>query len=89
MDQVVGMVEKDVGDGESVVQLAVADEGHRGDNPDALFPEGSAVAGQVVKQRPVLVEQPFAQQRIAAEIHQVPIVDAVGVRQIKVDARSA
>ena len=65
LDEVVGMMEKDVGDGESIGELAVTNEGHRTDDADALLPDGLAIAGQFIQQRAVLVEQPHAQQRIA------------------------
>ena len=85
MDKVVGMMEKDVGDGESIGELAVTDEGHRADDADALLPDGLAIAGQFIQQRAVLVEQPHAQQRIARQVHQVPVVDIPGMIQIEVD----
>ena len=78
------MVEQDVGNGEGIGQLAVPDEGHRADHPDALFPDGFSVAGQFVKQVPVFVQQPFAQQRIAGQVHQIPIVNRGRMCQVKV-----
>ena len=86
MDEVVRVVQEDIGQGKGVLQLSVADEGHGADNADALLPEGFAVTGQVVEQGTVFVQQPFAQQGITAQVHQVPIVDVRCVRQIEVYA---
>ena len=80
------MVEENVGDGEGVVELAVAHKGHCRDHADALLPERPAAAGEVVKERAVLVEEPFAEKGIAAEVHEVPVVDVLRVAYIKVDA---
>ena len=81
-----GVVQEDVGDGEGVRELPVADEGHGADDADALLPEGLAVSREVVEEGAVAVEEPFAEERVAAEVHEVPVVDAVGVIQIEVDA---
>ena len=89
VDEVVWMVEEDVGDGKGVVQLAVADEGHRAHDADALLPDGAAVTCQVVQQRVVLVQQPFAKERVAAEVYQVPIVDEGCVGEVEGDAAGA
>ena len=86
LDQVVRVVQQDVGNGKRVVQLFVADKSHGRNHADALLPKRPTLAGQVVKQRPVFVHQPFAQQGIAAQVHQVPVVDAVRMRQVEVDA---
>ena len=80
------MMEEDVGDGEGVFQLAVPDERHGADDADALLPEVFSVLGQIIKQLPVLVQQPHPQQGIAAQVHQVPVVDAVGVGEVEIDA---
>jgi len=48
VDEVVGVVKEDVGYGEGVGELPVADEGHGAHNADSLFPDGTAVLGQAV-----------------------------------------
>ena len=85
VDQVVGMVKEDVGDSESIVELAVADEGHGADDADALLPKGLSIAGKIIQQISVLIEQPLPQQRITGKIDQIPIVDIRRMRKIKVD----
>ena len=65
VDEVVGVMEEDVGDGEGVVELAVADKSHCADDTDTLLPKGFAVVRQVIEQRAVLIEQPFAEQGVA------------------------
>ena len=79
VDQVVRMVQEDIGDGECIIQLPLANELQGAHNPDALLPEGFAAARQVVEQCAVLVQQPGSQQRVTAQIHQVPIVDVFRV----------
>ena len=64
----------------------MADEGHGAYDTDALLPDCAAVPRHVVKQRAVLVQQPFAEEWIATEVYEVPVVDAVCVREVKVDA---
>ncbi len=86
VDEVVGVVQEDIGDGEGVLELAGADEGHGADDADALFPEGAAVAGEVVEEGAVFVEEPLPEQGVAAEVDEVPVVDAVGVGEVEVDA---
>ena len=88
VDEVVGVVQEDVGDGEGVGELAGADEGHGADDADALFPEGAAVAGEVVEEGAVFVEEPLPEQGIAAEVDEVPVVDAVDVGEVEIDAGS-
>ena len=80
------MIEQDIGNGKSVIQLAVTDKRHGADDTDALFPDVLSVPGQVIQERPVFVQQPFAQQGIAGQIHQVPVIDPVGMRQIEFNA---
>ena len=80
------VVKEDVGDGEGVRELPAADEGHGADDADALLPEGAAVPGEVVEEGVVAVEEPFAEERVAGEVDEVPVVDAVGVIQIEFDA---
>jgi len=82
----VGVVQEDVGDGEGVRELAVADEGHGADDADALLPDCFAIAREVVEEGAVAVEEPFAEERVAGEVDEVPVVDAVGVIQIEFDA---
>ena len=84
-----GVVQEDVGDGEGVRELPVADEGHGADDADALLPERLAVACQLVQEAAVLVQEPFPEEGVAAQVHQVPVVDAVGVGEVEVDARLA
>ena len=48
VDEVVGVVKEDVGYGEGVGELPVADEGHGAHNADSLFPDGTAVLGKAV-----------------------------------------
>ena len=86
MDEIVGVMQKNVGNGESVLQLPVTDKGHCTDNSYTLLPEGAAVPCQIIEQFPVLVQQPFAQQRIAGEVYQVPVVDAVRMGEVEVYA---
>ena len=80
------MVQEDVRDGEGVRQLAVADQRHRAHDADALLPERLAAARQLIEQRAVLVQQPLAQQRVARQVHEVPVVDPVGMRQVEIHA---
>ena len=80
-------MQENVRDGEGVVQLSVADEGHGADDADALLPEGFAVASELVQQRAVLVQQPDSQQRIAGQVHEIPVVDEGGVGEVEIDAR--
>ena len=87
VDEVVGVVQEDVRDGEGVAELPVADEGHGADDADALLPEGLAVAREVVEERAVAIEEPFPEEGVAAQVHEVPVVDAVGVGEVELDAR--
>ena len=48
VDEVVRVVKEDVGYGEGVGELPVADEGHGAHNADSLFPNGAAVLGKAV-----------------------------------------
>ena len=86
VNEVVGVVKEDIGDGESIGQLSVADEGHGADDAYALLPQGFAVAGEVVEQAAVFIQQPFAQQGIAREVYQVPVIDILGVGEVEIDA---
>ena len=79
------MVQEDIRQGECISQLPVADEGHGAHDADPLLPEGPAAAGEVIEQRPVLVQQPLPQQRVAAQVHQVPVVDPVGMGKVEID----
>ena len=81
------MVQEDVRDGEGVRELPVADEGHGADDADALLPERLAAARELIEQGAVLVQQPFAQERVAGQVHQIPVVDALGMGEVEVDAR--
>lgn len=88
LEQVVeglGLGEEDFGYGVGVVELTFSDELHGGDDADALFPEGFPVAGKVVEEAAVFVEEPFAEEGIAAEVDEVPIVDVLGVGEVEVD----
>ena len=61
VDQVVRVVQEDIGNGKSVVELPVADESHGADDADTLLPERLAAARELIEQGAVLVQQPFAQ----------------------------
>ena len=80
VNEVMRVLPEDVRDGEGVLQLPVADERHRADDTDALLPECLAAAGEIIQERPVLVQQPLAQQRIAGQVHEVPVVDVTNCR---------
>ena len=67
-----------------VVELSGADKSHCAYNTDTALPNRFPVSGQIVEQGPVFIQEPLPQQRIAAQIHQVPIVDVLKVRKIKV-----
>lgn len=86
--EVVGMEEEEVGEGQGVGILAVAHELHGADDGDALLPEAAA-AGKVVEERAVAVQEPVAEELVAAEVHEVPVVDAVGMGEVEVYAAAA
>ena len=89
VDQVVRVMKENISNGERVVKLPVPDEGHGGDDADALLPDGLAAAGQIVQDAAVFVQQPHAEQWIAAQVHQVPVVDTVGMGEVEIDAAAA
>lgn len=62
VNEVVGVIEQDVGNGVGVIQLTVSQELHGGDNADALFPYRLSITGKVVQDSSVFVEQPCSQQ---------------------------
>ena len=86
VDEVVSMLEQDVGNGISIVQLMMPEELHCADDADALFPYRLAITGKVVENSSVFVEQPCSQQFVTGEIYKIPIIDAVGMTKVKVDA---
>ena len=45
VDKVVRVMQKDVGNGQTVIVLVMADKGHAADDGYALFPEALALAG--------------------------------------------
>ena len=79
VDEVVGVVQEDVGDGEGVGELTVPNEGHGTDYADTLFPEAFSVTGQVVEERPVFVQEPDTEKRVAGKVYEVPVVDESGM----------
>jgi hypothetical protein len=85
VDEVVGMVKEEVGDGEAVGKVAAADEVHGGDDGDALFPEAGG-AGEAVEEGAVAVFEPDAEEFVAGEVHEVPVVDAGGMGKVEVHA---
>lgn len=90
VDKVVPVVEEYVGNGECVGKLPVPDEGHGGHYADALFPKGLSVFCQPVEEAAVFLrEQPFSQKGVAAQVDEVPVVDAVGVGEVEVNATGA
>ena len=86
VDEVVRMMQQDVGDGVGVVETAVTQELHGADNAYALVPHRLAVTGQVVKQRGILIQQPTAQQLVARQVDKVPVVDGVQMRKVEINA---
>ena len=72
------MVEEDIGNGKGVLQFPVADEGHGAHYADPLLPNRLPVPCQIIQEAAVFLrEKPFAQKGIAAQVHEVPVVDAV------------
>ena len=72
-------MQEDIGNGKGIVQLAVTDKGHSADNANALLPDGLSVSGKFIEKGSVLVKEPFAQKRVAGQVHKVPVVYAVRV----------
>ena len=65
VDQVVGVMQKDVGNGQTVIVLVMTDKGHAADDGYALFPEAFAMGGEVVEESAVFVEKPIAENLVA------------------------
>ena len=77
--EVVRVMQEDVGNREGVVQLSMTDERHGADDADALLPDSAAFTGKVVEESAVFVQKPLPQQRVTRQVHQVPVVNVVGV----------
>ena len=60
---------------------------HRGNDTDALLPDGAAVFHHVVQHLAVLVEEPDPENLVTGEIHQVPVVHVLEVRQVEADVQ--
>ena len=86
MDEVVGVMEQNVGNGVGFIQLIVSQELHGGDNAYALFPYRLAITGKVVEDGSVLVEQPCSQQFVTRKVYEIPVINAVGMTEVEVDA---
>ena len=71
--------QKNLGNGIGVIQLIMADELHRADHPDTLFPNRFAVTGKIIKQGSVLVQKPGTEQLIARQVNQIPIVNEIRI----------
>ena len=70
---------------DSVVADKATSIGYSYDVKMPVFTESPS--GEIVKEAMVLPPQePFAQQRVAAEVHQVPVVDVLCVGEVEVDA---
>ena len=70
----------------TLLKLPSTNESKGAYNADALFPDSFPVSCQVIKQSSVLVHKPGAQKLIAAQIHKIPVVDVLSVREIEFDA---
>ena len=70
-----GGLQKDLGNSISVIQLPCPDKSHSADNAYTPFPNRSPVSGKFIKNAAVFIHKPLSQKRIAAQVHQVPIVD--------------
>ena len=81
-----GRLEKDSGNGICVIELSGPDKSHCADNADTALPDCLPVAGQFVEQCPVFVHKPFTEKGIAAQIHEVPVIDVLKVSEIEVNA---
>ena len=86
LNEVVRVMQEDIGNGKGIVQLAVTDKGHSADNANALLPDGLSVTGKVIEKGAVLVKEPFAKERVAGQVHKVPVVYAVRVGKVEVNA---
>ena len=84
VDEVMRMMEKDIGNSKGIINLSMSDKGHGAYDSYTLLPDGVSVCSQRIKKRPVPIKKPFPQQRIAGEIHKIPVIYTVCVRQIEV-----
>ena len=89
LEQVVqrrGLREENIGNSIAVVQFPVPYELHCADHADTLLPERLSPVRHIVKQAPVLVQQPCTEQFVTAQVYEIPVVDMAQVRQIEADA---
>ncbi len=68
-----------------IVQVALTDEIDGRDNSHPLFPEGPAVIRQIVEEGAVAGVEPGPEYLVAGEIHQIPVVDEIGMGEVEGD----
>ena len=82
VNQIVLVMEKDVGDSERVAQLTSPDEILRRDNGNATLPQVRR-PGQSPKRRATPILQIAANDRGSGRVHQIPVVDELRVIEIE------
>ena len=82
----VRVVQENLRNSISVVQIPIAHKGHSANNAYAPLPNSLAIPGKVIQNGALFIPKIFAQQPVAAKVHKVPIVDMLGVRKIKIYA---
>lgn len=83
VNEVVFVIEQDLGDGEGVEGFGLLDVVEGGDHGDAAFPEDGG-AGEFGEEGFVAAGEVVADEMLGTDVDQVPVVDAMGVFQIKV-----
>ena len=86
--EVVRMVEMVLGVADGVGRVVILQRGHGGDDGDALLPEVIAVGEavhevQLLLLRGVRLHEPLAENLVAAEVDEVPVVGAAGIGEIE------
>ena len=64
----------------------MAEEHHGADDADTLLPDGAALAGKGVERRGVVSEVPGAEDFVAGEVDEVPVVHRRKVVEVEVNA---
>ena len=82
--QVVRMEQKTFSQPERRGKLAVPDQRQRGNHGDSLIPE-IRTSGQAIKHIVFLAQRCFTDDAGGAQVHQVPVVDVLGVLEIDLE----
>ena len=84
VNQIMRMVEKNEGNVEGVLSFSASDEGHCGDHPYSLFPQGFTLLCKIIEEFAVFVFEVLAKEFVAGEVYEIPVVNVLCMREVEV-----